>query len=129
MCSLSSGDASDSICPKGWGMAELEGDGSYEKLIKNVNSLHKNKSHNLSHSEYNSLVFPQEIIRQTPLSFIKSGQYSLDHIYRSNDSGYYSERSVNSKNYSYVLNFFQRYIDFNRAIENQFGDSLRCVAK
>ena len=132
---LSSGDASDSICPKGWGIAGISGDGSYVGLIVNYYSLGKNISNrtlSINYSEYDVNIRPDGILVQNSAILIRSGSYGYSDgsRYDRNNIGTFWEKSVSFKSFAYNLRFhssglYPQKNDYSKL----FGMSVRCEVK
>ena len=127
---LSSGDASDSICPKGWGMAKFEGDGSYRKLIAIIYGINKTGIIQ-KYQEKNIKIRIDEIIMQYPIFFIRFGNYDFSGGYQNrSSSGYFWENVARSGRYGSSL-YYSNQVFNTQVATNGKGDgqSLRCVAK
>ena len=128
---LSSGDASDSICPKGWGMAKYSGDGSYGRLIAKVYGMNKmNTTLTRSYKEYNTYIRPNEIILQRDLSFLRNGSYEPTEgtHYLKEVFGCLWEDRLHTNMIVYGLDFYENYLSYHYGNGINDGHSLRCVA-
>ena len=129
MCSLSSGDASDSICPKGWGMVEYEGDGSWQKLIRNIYGMNKT-SITQSYKEYGKDTRLVDFLTHLFANMISSGFYDATNAELSSRIryGYYWLIKVYSDNLGIKMSLKGTLIR-NESLDKGYGASVRCVAK
>ena len=128
---FSSGDASDSICPKGWGIGRYSGDGSYSKLIRTIYGEYtsSNEFNQLS-KEYNVNIRPDTIIPQIPMSLSREARYAYNNgtIDSSKNNAYYWTQKARNNVSAYLL--YTRTTRFAPQFnyEKAYGNSLRCVA-
>ena len=120
---MSSGDAPDSICPRGWILATYSGNKSYYNLISDVYG-RINGSAN-----YNA-----DSILHIPLSFLRSGNYNYDGGSRNNrnsNGNYWESRTYLNSNvpYAYYLVFFSTNLNPQNGNNRGNGFSVRCVSR
>ena len=127
---FSSGDASDSIYPKGWGMAKWNEDGSYRKLIAITYGLNKNSIIRNTYNELNVGIRIDELIFLYPFSFLRLGSYSDSggRVDREDHSRYITMRAYNGFNVG-NLYISSLTINMQNSVDKMNGNSVRCVAK
>ena len=127
---LSSGDASDSICPKGWGMAGYSGDRSYDKLIKVFYGENKNGEYLQGYRYKNNYINANELFKIIPLSFYTNGLYGQNSSPSSRNEyvGFIEKIAISEKSSS-LLYSYRNFIRLKGAGNKGAGLSLRCVAK
>ena len=113
--SVRNGVAQDSICPKGWKLAEYSGKGSYQYLLT--------YTYNMASNDYG--------IQRAPLSFVRGGHYSYSNGNLGNrgSNGYYWESKVNNAAGAYDLYFHSAYLHPQYNYTKGNGFSARCVAR
>ena len=111
-----SGEAVDSICPKGWRLPQKEGDKSYKNLLID---------------NYSISTSSDAALRASPLSLLRAGYYYPD-------SGSFSERGIDgalwvsivySSNGAWLLYFYDSYVLPQYGNYQGLGNSIRCVAR
>ena len=116
--SMSSGNASGSICPKGWGLPENSGTQSWDNLLTTAYSI------------ANSSAGSQKM-RSVPLSIIFSGSFYWVNggLYgRGTDGSYWSSTPYASTN-SRRLVFNSTYVNPQGGYNKSYGFTVRCVAR
>ena len=121
---LSSGTASDSICPKGWRLPGYDGDGSYYDLVERYVS-RSSTSHDAN---------SDTVMLISPLSFIRSGYYFYVGDLKYNaEVGLYAYSRFNSAIISHNMVLAYNYLkaqNYNNYSYNRgSGYSLRCLAR
>ena len=114
--SVRNGVAQDSICPKGWKLAEYSGKGSYQYLLT--------YTYNMASNDYG--------IQRAPLSFVRGGlyNYSNGNLNYRGSNGYYWESKVYNAANAYGLGFYSAYLNHqNYYYYKGYGFSARCVAR
>ena len=113
--SVRNGVAQDSICPKGWKLAEYSGKGSYQYLLT--------YTYNMASNDYG--------IQRAPLSFVRGGYYVYSHgsLYYRGSFGYYWESKVYDATYAYYLRFYSTFLSPQNNYSKGDGFSARCVAR
>ena len=109
-----SGDAQDSICPRGWKLAAYTGKGSYKYLMDTYNMTTNDNG-----------------IQRAPLSFVRGGYYLYSNgglNYRGSN-GYYWEARVRSASVAYSLYFGSTFLAPQNHYDMGLGLSLRCLAR
>ena len=112
--SVVSGDAQDSICPRGWKLAAYTGAGSYKYLMDTYNMTSNDNG-----------------IQRAPLSFVRGGNYyySNGSLYNRGSNGYYWETRVNSGTLAYFLTFYSTSLRPQYYYNKGYGFPLRCLVR
>ena len=129
---LYSGDASDSICPKGWGMGGWGGDRSYQRLFftfYNINNGANSSFTSNSYNEYNLKINSKFMIVEKPFMFTLHGRYyisgGVDH---SRQYGEYWGKSVGGANNAQITYYSANILHTMTGDNIKYGYSVRCVA-
>ena len=118
---MTSGDAADSLCPKGWALpinSDNYTDKSYKGLLTNPST------YNLSTDSTSS-----NIMRQSTLAFTFSRQYSTAGTLESSVSGQYWIATAGSPQYGRRMTFNLSRPYWQLDLEKSYGLSVRCVKK
>ena len=115
--SVTSGNATGSICPKGWklptsGNSNL---GSFGGLT-NAYSISSNTAGSAA-------------ITQAPLHFIPAGCVVSSSLNNAGRVGLYWSSTANSSNYAYALYFSSGYVNPSGSYSRYGGQSVRCLAR
>ena len=132
---LSSGDASDSICPKGWGMGRFEDDRSYYDLFRIIYSFNianvefKRKQ---EYIEYKNTIRIDEIALQN--NFIRSGFYNLptaDVGGRDRQGMIWESRAIYERGIyrAYYIDLYDVFLNTQRSLDKGYGFSVRWGGK
>ena len=115
---MSSGDAPDSICPRGWILATYDGNKSYKNLIIDV------------YGRENANPNRDTGILYLPLSFLRSGNYNYSNGNKDNrgSDGYYWESRIASATYSNYLYFNSARLGPQNGTSRGHGFSVRCLS-
>ena len=112
---ITSQEATDSICPKGWRLPTSKSSGEYQALMAAYNITSNTDS--------------TTRITQSPLYFHPSGNVSSGSLRYAGDSGYYwSSTAYSSTNSAYGLYFGSGYVDPSNISSRYYGFSVRCLA-
>ena len=129
---LSSGDAFDSICPKGWGIARygISLDGGYYDLFVNNYGIKKRSDLSVSYQEHKNSIRPDESMTQTILSFNRQGRYLHEDgtRLRRNTYAYYWYSNVYASNVAYMFSASAITVNPTNNYYKGSGLSVRCVA-
>ena len=112
-------------------MVGYSGDGSYQKLIRNVYGMNKSSiSLTQKYQENDNKIRLDEFNTQLAFSFIKSANYefSKGSFGGLRSYGYYWEK-YSSLSVAYIMSFFNTSLDPLSTNNRGHGFSLRCVAK
>ena len=114
--SLTSGDASNSICPKGWKLPPNSGNGSYTLLA--------------SAAGITSSAAGSEKISSAPYSFPYAGSVGYSALGNVGSIGDYWSRTANTSNQqnAHILFFGQTNVNPTANYNRYIGYSVRCVA-
>lgn len=111
---ITSQDATDSICPKGWHLptSNNSNSGSFQALVGNLDSTQ---------------------IVQSPYYFNPSGFVLRSLMYAGDFGAYWSSTAVYDTQYAYYLNFYPGYVGpsyYSPSLGNAryYGHSVRCLA-
>ena len=107
--SMSSGNTSVSICPKGWRLPTGGGGGEFQALYNNYNS--------------------SSALRSNPVNLVLSGYVSSSSRYYQGSGGYYWSSTVNSSNYAYNLSLNTSPVYPADYGGKYLGFSVRCIAR
>ena len=116
---MTSSDASASICPKGWRLPPNTGTKSYENLIATTYGL------------AGGTVADYATLRAAPLNFNASGGYYYDVGYMKNQGSggiYWASTAYSTAANAYRLSFRSEYIYTQNYYQKGQGFSIRCVA-
>ena len=113
---ISSGDALDSICPKGWRLPASSGDKSFQNLME---------------YGYGVSASAGGMIAITPLSFLRSGSYYWSDGNRNGRGyyGYYWSSTSSSDTGAYYLYFSSSSLYYRDNDSRGGGFTVRCVAR
>ena len=112
---ITSQEATDSICPKGWRLPTSKSSGEYQALMAAYNITSNTDS--------------TTRITQSPLYFHPSGNVFSGSLRYAGLSGYYwSSTASSSTNIAYYLNFYSGYVDPSYDTNRYNGFSVRCLA-
>ena len=112
---LSSGDAPDSICPKGWRLPGYDDAQSFYHLVR----VYANSQNSGSNRDTIMQIFP--------LSFVRSGEYDFSSnnlVLRSSDGRYWTTRSG-----ALYLSFSKTYLYTQYPTARGSGRTLRCLVR
>ncbi len=112
------GNATSSICPRGWRIPQNDGTNSYKNLLFTSYGLQSNSDSSTK-------------MRSSPLDFGFTGGYSyIGGVYCVTDiNGDYWSSTVHSSDDAYDLNFDSHYVDPQDWYNKADGRSVRCVAR
>ena len=125
---MSSGDAPDSICPRGWILATYDGNKSYYNLISSVYRSTNGKSYIANDGGTKNA---DTSLLYSPLSFLRSGYYYWESASRDNRSslgGYWESRSYSSIT-ARLLYFLSTHLYPQDYDVRGYGFSVRCDAR
>ena len=114
---ITSTNATDSICPKGWQLptSNNSNSGSFQALM-NAYSISSNTAGSTA-------------ITQTPLYFNPSGYVNSRSLWSAGSYGYYwSSTAYSSTSYAYRLDFASGYVGPYASYVRYTGQSVRCLA-
>ena len=112
---ITSQEATDSICPKGWRLPTSKSSGEYQALMAAYNITSNTDS--------------TTRITQSPLYFHPSGAVSSGSLWYAGDSGYYwSSTAYSSTNRAYSLYFYSGDVNPSYYGNRYYGFSVRCLA-
>ena len=113
---VSSGNASGSVCPKGWTLPSGGSNGDFRNLITITYGVPSNNDTKL---------------RSALLGFNYTGyyNYSSGSLSNTTSDGYYWSRTVVSSESAYLLYFVSSNVNPSVANYRGYGYSLRCVAR
>ena len=112
---ITSQEATDSICPKGWRLPTSKSSGEYQALMAAYNITSNTDS--------------TTRITQSPLYFHPSGAvYSGSLRYAGNYGRYWSSTAYSSTNYAYALAFSSGVVNPSNFDNRYYGFSVRCLA-
>ena len=112
---ITSQEATDSICPKGWRLPTSKSSGEYQALMAAYNITSNTDS--------------TTRITQSPLYFHPSGNVLSGSLrYAGSNGNYWSSTAYSSTNYAYYLNFYSGYVNPSYSNNRYFGFSVRCLA-
>ena len=116
--SMEEGDATSSICPRGWRLPQNDGTSSYNNLLFTSYGLQNNSGSSTK-------------MRSNPLDFSFAGGYYYDdgRVYNTGGLGHYWSSSVRSSYGAWYLNFDSSYVSPQRWDLKAGGLSVRCVAR
>ena len=107
--SMSSGNTTVSICPKGWRLPAGGNNGEFKTLYDNYPS--------------------NSALRSNPVNLTLSGNVSSSSRDRQGIDGLYCSSTVNSGNYAYVLDLTTSAVGPAAYISKYVGSSIRCIAR
>ena len=129
--SLSTGNATDSICPYGWQLAETT-DGNVKKSFSNLTNTYLSFSTTHTSGEYEKIdgkgQYRSDI---TLLSFLLSGDYyyvSSALVARGSYGNYWSLRGLSGTSAN-DLNFYSTGINPQDGYGRGYGFAVRCLAR
>ena len=107
----------NSICPKGWQLTTNTATDvkSFDYLIRTT--------YNIQETDSDSRVRP------LPMSFIRSGDYSLGSLNHRGSYGYYWSAVASSSTRAYNLRFYSGYLLPQNGGNKYYGFSVRCVSR
>ena len=112
---ITSQEATDSICPKGWRLPTSKSSGEYQALMAAYNITSNTDS--------------TTRITQSPLYFHPSGNVLSGSLWYAGNSGYYwSSTAYSSTNRAYYLSFGSGYVSPSFGGYRYYGFSVRCLA-
>ena len=112
---ITSQEATDSICPKGWRLPTSKSSGEYQALMAAYNITSNTDS--------------TTRITQSPLYFHPSGSVHSGSLRYAGNIGYYwSSTAYSSTNDAYILHFFSGYVNPSNYGYRYSGFSVRCLA-
>ena len=111
---LSSGDATNSICPKGWRLPPNEGDESYYNLLFTNMGLGNDAT-------------SSTIMQGAPTFFLLSGNTYGENLLNQGVYGYYWTRTAGDNTTSRGLVFGSSYVSPSTSHHKGSGHSIRCV--
>ena len=115
---ITSTNATDSICPKGWQLptSNNSNSGSFQALT-NAYSISSNTDGSTA-------------LVSAPLYFVRSGNVDSGSLrYAGNSGGYWSSTAYSSTSRAYRLSFDSGYVDPSYDLNRYFGQSVRCLAR
>ena len=107
--SMSSGNTTVSICPKGWRLPTGGNSGEFKTLYDNYPS--------------------NSALRSNPVNLTLSGNVRSSSRDRQGIDGLYCSSTVNSGNYAYVLDLTTSAVGPAAYISKYVGSSIRCIAR
>ena len=119
--SLSTGNATDSICPYGWQLAEYDGDKSFQNLL--VATYRSKNGDGQSNAD--------TLVQNSPTSFLRSGYYNYDSGAlgsRGLYGGYWSLLGYSGTNARY-LGFNSAYFHPQSGYNRGDGFAVRCLVR
>ena len=116
--SFTNGDASGSVCPRGWKLPTGGGSGEYYKLIS---TRYRIESNSVGSTK----------VRNAPLSFNYAGSYnySSGSVSYASLNGYYWSGTVISSSNAYRLFFSDSNVNPVSNYYRGYGFALRCIAR
>ena len=112
---ITSQEATDSICPKGWRLPTSKSSGEYQALMAAYNITSNTDS--------------TTRITQSPLYFHPSGYVNSGSLRGAGSGGcYWSSTAYSSTNYAYSLYFYSGYVGPSGLSYRYYGFSVRCLA-
>ena len=138
--SMTSGEASDSICPKGWQLPSNSGSKSYQNLIIDTygaQTLTAGNAESTSdtghyHNVAGAKIYAMsQTMRRAPLSIPFSGYYNYgdSKVYNVGGGGYFWSSTAYSGTDARDLGFYSRYLYPQVANYKGYGFTVRCVAQ
>ncbi len=119
---ITSTDATSSICPKGWRLPTSNSDSanySFGNLVKQYGYSGSNQTSGVTDAT----------LLASPLFFARGGDvYSGSLSYQGSRGYYWSSRAYSDANLAYYLNFYSSYVNPSYNSARNRGFSVRCVA-
>ena len=114
---MTSGDATDSICPKGWQLPSNYGNKSYNNLLTTTYALSGSAG--------------STTMQNVPFSFPFAGDYGYSDgsLYVQGGNGLFWSSTAGSTNNAIHLSFNRNGISPNGSYGKAYGSSVRCVAQ
>ena len=110
-----SGDAPNSICPKGWQLPPSSGNKSYNTLFT-------------SYGSNSGLKYGTQDIRLAPLYFVYGGYVASSSLSDAGEHGFYWSSTASNSSSAYNL-YFNTSVYPSSLLSRSLGYSVRCVAK